>query len=240
VVLGVFVEQVGGNHRLDDVLQNVGAKLIVADGLGVLGGNDNGIDALYLAGRGIFHGDLRFAIGTEVRAGAILADFGKLEAELVGQRNRQRHQFGGLIAGVAEHHSLIASAAGVDAHGDIARLLVDAGDYGAGVGVETVEGVVVADRLHDSADEVLKIDVGFGGDFAGDDDQAGAGHGLTGDAAGGILLQAGVKDGVGNLVGNLVGVAFGHGLRGKKNTILCWQSAVSSRTTASLCVLRRA
>ena len=31
VVLGVLVEQFSGNHRLDDVLQNIGAQLLVAD-----------------------------------------------------------------------------------------------------------------------------------------------------------------------------------------------------------------
>ena len=55
------------------------------------------------------------------------------------------HQLGVLVAGVAEHHALVAGAAGVHAHGDVAGLLVDAGDHGAGVGVEAVERVVVAD-----------------------------------------------------------------------------------------------
>src|ERR1700730_12428298 len=37
VVLGVLVEQLGGDAVLDDVLQNVGAQFIIAHGLGVLG-----------------------------------------------------------------------------------------------------------------------------------------------------------------------------------------------------------
>ena len=56
---------------------------------------------------------------------------------------------------------------------------------------------------------LLEIDVGLGGDFAGNDHQAGGGQRLGGDAAVGILLQAGVQNGVGDLVGNLVGMAFG-------------------------------
>jgi len=103
---------------------------------------------------------------------------------------------------------LVAGAAGVDAHGDVARLLVDAGDHGAGVGIETVESVVVADGRNFAPDQSLKIDIGLGGDFAGDDDQSGGGQSLAGNAAGGIFDQAGVKDGIGNLIGNFIGMAL--------------------------------
>ena len=37
--------QFGGQDGLDDVLQDVGAELFVGDGLGVLGGDDDGVDA---------------------------------------------------------------------------------------------------------------------------------------------------------------------------------------------------
>ena len=73
-----------------------------------------------------------------------------------------------------------------------------------------MEGIVVADGLHGAAHHVLKIDVGFGGDFSGDDDQAGGGEGFAGDATGGIFGEAGVENSVGNLVGDLIGMAFGH------------------------------
>jgi len=63
-----------------------------------------------------------------------------------------------------------------------AGLFVDAGDDGAGVAIEAVESVVVSDALHGAADDLLKIDVGFGGDFSGDDDQAGGGKRFAGDA----------------------------------------------------------
>ncbi len=45
MVLGVFVEQVGGDGGLDDVLEDVGVEGVVVDGLGVLGGDDDGVDA---------------------------------------------------------------------------------------------------------------------------------------------------------------------------------------------------
>jgi hypothetical protein len=59
----------------------------------------------------------------------------------------------------------------------------------------------------------LEIDVGFGGDFSGDDDQAGGGEGFAGDPAEGVFGEAGVEDGVRNLVGDLIGMAFGYGFR---------------------------
>ncbi len=144
---------------------------------------------------------------------------GQLAAKLVGERDGSGHQFGGFVRGIAEHHALVAGAAGVHALGDVAGLLVDGGDHGAGVGVEAVEGVVVADRGHHAAHQALEVDVGLGGDFAGNDDQAGCGEGFGGDAAIGVLLQAGVENGVRDLVGNLVRMAFGDGLRGKQKTI---------------------
>ncbi len=49
--------------------------------------------------------------------------------------------------------------------------------------------------------------------------EAGGGEGFAGDAAEGIVGQAGVEDGVGNLVGNFVGVTFSHGFRRKKISV---------------------
>src|SRR5580700_9276459 len=135
------------------------------------------------------------------------------------QRDRSRHQLLILITSITKHHSLVAGAAGVYAHGYVAGLFVDAGDYGAGVGVESEEGVVVADGGDGPADQSLEIYVGFGGDFAGDYYQAGGGQSFAGDAAAGIVGEASVEDGVGNLVGDLIGMAFGHRFSGKSRTI---------------------
>jgi len=54
---------------------------------------------------------------------------------------------------------LVTGTAGIHALGNVARLLVDGRDDGAGVGVEAVEGVVVADGGDDAADQALEIDV---------------------------------------------------------------------------------
>ena len=181
----------------------------------MLRGNDHRIHAQHFTLGIVFDCNLGFSIRTKEGKRSILAHLRESHGQLMRQRDGSRHQLLVLVAGVAEHHALIACAAGVYAHGDIAGLFVDAGDYGAGVAVEAVQGIVVADGLHGAADDLLKIDVGFGGDFSGDDDQAGGSKGFAGYAARGVFGQAGVEDGVGNLIGDLIGMAFGYGFRGE-------------------------
>ena len=64
--------------------------------------------------------------------------------EPMGQDNRHRHQFGGFIGGIAEHETLVASAAGIHSHGDIAGLLMDGGKDRAGVEIKSPRGVGIA------------------------------------------------------------------------------------------------
>ena len=192
-------------------VQNVAAEFFVAYGLGVLGGNDYGVHANGFVIFVVFDCDLRFAVGPEVREGAILADFGKALTKFVRQENWRRHVVAIFVAGIAEHHALVAGATGVNAHGDVARLLVDAGDDRAGVGIEAVERVVIADGGDHTAHQRLEIDVSLGGNFTGDDDQSGCGQRLASHAAVGIVFQAGIEDRVGDLIGDLVGVTLGHG-----------------------------
>src|ERR1035437_5681533 len=210
VVLGVLVEPLRRQHRLDNVLQNVGVQFLVRHTLRVLAADNNGVDARGLAILVVLHRDLALAVGAQVGQLAALADRGQLAEKLVGQRNRSGHQLGGFVGGVAEHHALIAGAAGVNALRNVAGLLIDGGDDGAGVGVEAVKGVVISDGGDDTADKALEIDVSLGGDFAGNNHQACGRKSFGGYAAVGVLLQACVKDSVRDLVGYLVGMAFSH------------------------------
>ena len=114
------------------------------------------------------------------------------------------------MRGVTEHHALIARAARVDAHGDIAGLLVDGRDNRAGIGVKAIKRVIVADGADYAANHRLEVDVSLGRDFAGDHHQSGSGQGLAGYPAVAVLLKASVKDGVGDLVGDLIGMPFGY------------------------------
>ena len=133
---------------------------------------------------------------------------------------------------VAEHHPLVAGAGDVelvlvgrvvarlvgrvDALGDVRGLLVDRVDHRAGVAVEAVVGVVVADPAHRLARDLLDVDVGVGRDLAGDDDQAGVDERLAGDAAVGVVFEHGVEHAVGDLVGDLVRVALRDRLGGEQ------------------------
>jgi hypothetical protein len=58
----------------------------------------------------------------------------KAPHQLVRHHDGQRHQFVGFVAGVAEHHALIARAAGIHAHGDVGRLDWISVQHAAGIG----------------------------------------------------------------------------------------------------------
>ena len=134
------------------------------------------------------------------------------------------HEGGGFVAGVAEHHPLVAGADLVQflvgdlaalgfervihAEGDIGALAADGGKDRAGVAVEALVAAVVADFLDHLAHEIVEVDKGAGGDLAENHDKAGLGGGFACHAAAGVLLEAGIQDGVADLVAEFVGVPF--------------------------------
>ena len=185
----------------------------------VLRGDDHGIHARRAAVN-IFDRDLGFAVGAEEINHVLLANFGKLVRQAVRQLDRHGHQLGRLVAGEAEHQALVAGAAGIHAHGDVRRLLLDRADHAAGFGVESIFRAGVADVADHLASDVGKSHVSRGGDFAGDHDQAGGDQRFAGDAAHGVVRQHGVQHGIGNLVGNFIGMALGDRLRGKQELLI--------------------
>ena len=108
----------------------------------------------------VLDGDLGLAVGTQVGQRAVLAHLGEPLGEPVRDGDRQRHQLGGVVAGVAEHQALVAGTlpvqlvvgradaglvAVVDARGDVAGLAADRHLHAAGLAVEALVGGVVAD-----------------------------------------------------------------------------------------------
>jgi hypothetical protein len=81
--------------------------------------------------------DLRFAVGADPRKNVFLPHFGQTAGQAVGQHDRHRHQFRRFVRGVAEHQPLVARAAGIDSHRDVAGLLVNGGEDRTGVVVES-------------------------------------------------------------------------------------------------------
>ena len=96
---------------------------------------------------------------------------------------------------------------------------MDADDDLTAVGVEAVAGVNVADGADGLPGHGLVIDLGGGGDLAADQAEVGGDHGLTGHTGAGILLEAGVQDGIGNGICHLVGMAVGNTF-GSKQSLL--------------------
>ena len=136
----------------------------------------------------------------------------------MGEGDGHRHQLGRLVAGVAEHHALVAGAllgggladglAGVHALRDVGALALEGDDDVHAVGVVADVVVVVADGADGLAGDVGVVELGLGGDFAGDDQQAGLGEGFARHAALRVLGEARVEDGVRDGVADFVGVAF--------------------------------
>src|SRR5207253_2534477 len=113
------------------------------------------------------------------------------------------------------HEALVAGAARIDSHGDVGRLRLNQVVHSAGVGIETVRGVIIADVFDGAARDSRHVDVRFRGDLAGDDAGAGGHQDFARHSAGRVVGEDGVQHGVRNLVGDLVGMAFGDGFRGE-------------------------
>ncbi len=217
--LVLLIEHLRRNHRLDDFGDDGIGQVAQRNFFVVLRRDDDGVNA-GRAAVNVFDGNLGFAVGAEKIEFAGLAHVGEALGELVRELDRHGHQLGSLVAGEAEHHALIAGAAGVYTHGDVRGLLLDGADDAASLGVEAVLGARIADVADYFASEIGEINVGRGGNFAGDDNEARGDERLAADAAHRIVLQDGVEDGVGNLVGNLVGMALGDRLRGKQELLI--------------------
>jgi len=162
----------------------------------VLGGNDDGVNAYRLVVFVIFDSDLRFAVGTKIGERAVFAHFSKLFCQLVRKRNRKRHQFFGFVAGVPEHHALVAGAVqivvvglpffhfirSVHAERNVRRLFVNRNFHFAGVSVKAFFVTVIADFANHVACNFFNIDFCRCRDFAHDHNAVCNTGGLTGNA----------------------------------------------------------
>ena len=218
VILRVLVQQLGGNDLLNDLAADVLMQLLLADVGAVLAGNDHRVDAHGLAVV-VLHGDLALAVRAQVIQRAVLAHLGQALGQLMGQADGQRHQLGRLVAGVAEHHALVARTGHVvvGAQRNVGTLAVDVGDDAAGVAVKAVLGAVIADGADDLARRAGDVHVAVGRDLAHDVDKTGGAGRLAGNAGAGVLRQDGVEDGVGDLVADFVGMPLGDGFGREKN-----------------------
>lgn len=221
MVDGLVVEVLGGDDLLDDLLLNLLAELLSGDILGVLGRDDDGVDALGNNSTvvvAVLNGNLGLGVGSEPGEGAVAAGSGHGSVELVGEEEGKGEELRGLVGSIAEHDTLVTgtelleSLLVVETLRDIGRLLLNGDEQVAGLVVETLGGVIVADVLDSFTDDLLVVEVGLGGNFTEDHDHAGLGGSLASNLGEGVLGEAGIEDGIRNLISDLVGVTLTDGL----------------------------
>ena len=171
VELRAGVDHRSGHDRVDDRGLDLLAKFVDVH-LRMLSGHDHGVDSSGTAIQ-VLNRNLALAIRTEEPQFTGAPNVAELTSQLMGQHNGQRHQLGRLVAGVTEHETLVASAASVHAHGDIARLSVnEVAELESSV-IETNCRIVVADVLDGLSCDVFVIDLRLGRNFSGDDTNVG-------------------------------------------------------------------
>lgn len=209
MVDGLVVEQVLGDDLLDDLLLDLLAKLLGGDVLAVLGRNDNGVDTKRNNGTTIvlvLNSDLGLGVGSQPRDVAGSSCSAHLGVELVCEEEGQRQQLRSLVGGVSEHDTLVTgtellkSLLVVKTLGDVGRLLLNGNEDVASLVVETLGGVVVSDVLDSTTDDLLVVERRLGGNLTEDHDHTGLGGRLASDLGERVVLEACVKDGIGDLV----------------------------------------
>jgi hypothetical protein len=128
----------------------------------------------------------------------------------------QRHQFGRLVAGEAEHHALIARAAGVHALPDVRRLLLNRDHHAAGVALEAVLRARVAHFVDGAPHHIGNLHIGVRRNLTRNDRQPARQQRLHRYTRLRVLPQALVQNRVANLVCQLIGVTFRHALRSER------------------------
>jgi len=228
VVNGLVIQVLSRDGLLDDLLEDLLAKLLSGDVLGVLSGDDDGVDSEGNNGAVVvlvLNGDLGLSVGAEPRERAVAAGSGHGSVELVGEEEGEGEELGGLIGGIAEHDTLITGTESLEAVvkvktlGDIRRLLLNGDEKVAGLVVEALGGVIVTNVLDGVTDDLLVVDLSLGRDLTEDHDHASLGGSLASNLGHGVLGQAGIEDGIRNLISDLVGVALAYGLRLRKGGI---------------------
>ncbi len=221
-VVDVALDQVLGQYRLDDLFDDGFAQGLVADVRRMLGRQHDGVDRVRLA-VDVAQRDLRLGVRAQPGQAAVSAQVGLALDETVRVMDGGGHQDRGLVAGIAEHQALVAgtllevqAAAFIDALGDVLALLAVADLHRAALVIDAVFAVVVADAAQGFARDLAVVDIGAGGDLAGQQHETRGAQGLGGDARKLVLREDSVENRVRDLVGDFVRVALGHRFGSKK------------------------
>src|SRR5215469_2349919 len=228
---GVKVQ--AGQHWLDDVLADVGRQQAdQVDSGRVLGRHDHSVEAHRLI-TGVLDSDLGLAVGPDVRDLAAPANLGQALGQAVRERDGQRHQLGGVVAGITKHEALVTRALTVELvgslalavlHGlpnaerDIWRLRTDRDLHAARRSVEALRRRVVANLEDLLADDARNVDIRVGRHLTGHVYLAGRDERLDSNPASMVALEHGVQDRIADLVRHLVGMSLGDRLGGEETT----------------------
>ncbi|MNO81150.1 hypothetical protein D3C76_723800 [compost metagenome] len=218
--LGVLAQQFGRQHVLDDQLHHAFAQVFVRHFRVVLGRQNNGVDTDNLAAF-VTASHLRLGVRAQPRQQTRFTGFGLALHQLVREGDRRWHQHFGFVAGVAEHQALVAGAlifrlGTVDTLVDVRGLLADDVHHAAGRAVEADVGAGVADVGDHVTNDLLQVNPGRSGDFAGDDGHARFHQSLARHTGELVFSNDGVQHRIRNLVGDFVRMPFRHGLGGEK------------------------
>lgn len=217
VVDGVVIQVLSGDDLLDNLLLDLLSEHLGGDVGGVLSRDDDGVDALGNDSAvvvAVLNSDLGLGVGSEPGERAIAASRGHGGVELVGEEKSEGEKLGGLVGGIAEHDTLVTGTEllkgliVVETLSDIGGLLLNGDEQVAGLVVEALGGVIVTDALDGLSDDLLVVNLGLGGNLTKDHDHAGLGGSLASHLGEGVLAQAGIKNGIGDLVSDLVGVTL--------------------------------
>lgn len=187
--------------------------MLSADNDGVHPDWDNGTVVML-----VLDSDLGLGVGSEPWQASISAGSRHSGVELVCQLKGQGEQLWGLIGGISEHDTLIASTELleclliVEALSDIWRLLLNGNQNVTGLVVEALCGVVVSDVLNGLTDDLLVIDTCLGGDFSKDHNHTSLGGSLASNLGKRVLCQASVEDSIRDLISDLIGVPLSYRL----------------------------
>src|SRR5271170_7096498 len=184
----LFVEVLLGNRLLDQLLDYGLTDSGIANVRVVLRRDDDGIHP-YRMPVDVAHRDLTLGVGPQESDLLFLAQPRQILHQAMRQGDRQRHQFGRLVAGEAEHQSLVARSLLLEqaltlgnALRDIGRLRLDRRQHRAHIPVEADFVVVVADLDRGLARYLDEVRAVLGGYLAGEHYQSSLYEGFQCDA----------------------------------------------------------
>ena len=209
----LLIKEFGRNDGLNDVLHQILVDLLVSNIIIMLCGNDHGMDtngnhvAMFLL---VLNCNLGFAIRTNPLKSSILTNIGESLAKLSSEQVGKRHQLRSFVACITKHNSLISSTNILESlilmHslGNIRALVFDCNYNVALIAVKTFGVGILTDFRDCITHHLLPLNFGSGCDLSEDHHHLPLRRGFAGYFRIGVLGQAGVKDGIGDLVAQLV------------------------------------